>query len=231
MSPPTQDALDTVSTAVLERTFKVNTFGPLLLSQALLPNLSANPGSVVGIVSSRVGSVGDNSTGGSYAYRASKAAVNSIGKSMAMDLKDKGIAVSLLHPGIVNSSLNTWSGERHPESVMPDEAAGKLWKVFMSKGMQTFLREFGHALIQPPHNGRYRRYRQVLAPRRVRAAMVKSRQRHQVTYFTTNVLFDTLRTEHDIWPIRLGSSFLDIKVGNSTIDSELQHHRPPCARP
>lgn len=135
MFPRDQDALETVNINVLEKIFSVNSFGPLLLTQALLPNLQAQPGGVVGIVSSRVGSMGDNSSGGTYAYRASKAAVNSIGKSMSVDLKDKGIVVSLLHPGFVISNLSTGS-EPHPESVMPDEAAGKLWQVLMSKGME-----------------------------------------------------------------------------------------------
>ncbi len=135
MAPREQDALETVNINVLEKIFAVNTYGPLLLTQALLPNLLATSGSRVGIVSSRVGSIGDNSTGGTYAYRASKAAVNSIGKSMAMELKDKGVVVSLLHPGFVKSNLTTGS-EPHPESVMPDEAASKLWKVMMSKGIE-----------------------------------------------------------------------------------------------
>ena len=95
----------------------------------------AEPGSVIGIVSSRVGSIGDNSTGGTYAYRASKAAVNSIGKSMAVDLKDKGIVVTLLHPGITKTNISPDSGS-WPDSVEPEEAAGKLWKVMMSKSIE-----------------------------------------------------------------------------------------------
>ena len=135
MVPGAQDALDTVSPEVLHRLFETNAFGPLLLTQALLPNLLAMPGSVVGIVSSRVGSIGDNSTGGIYAYRASKAAVNSIGKSLAMDLKDKGVMVALLHPGFVKTNLNTGS-DHHPDSVEPEEAASKLWNVLMSKKLE-----------------------------------------------------------------------------------------------
>ncbi|KAG2162195.1 hypothetical protein JADG_001934 [Aureobasidium aubasidani] len=89
----------------------------------------------VGIVSSRVGSIADNSTGGIYAYRASKAPVNSIGKSLAMDLKDKGIVVTLLHPGIVKTGLDP-SAANTPEAVLPDEAASKLWNIWQSKGIE-----------------------------------------------------------------------------------------------
>lgn len=137
MFPHDQDSLETTNKTILSATFEVNTFGPLLLTQALLPNLAASTAQPpkVGIVSSRVGSIGDNNTGGSYAYRASKAAVNSIGKSLAVDLKSRGIAVALLHPGYVNTNLNTGSMERHAEAVDPEEAAEKLWKVIQAIGM------------------------------------------------------------------------------------------------
>ncbi|KAJ9632281.1 hypothetical protein H2203_000685 [Taxawa tesnikishii (nom. ined.)] len=121
MSPAGTDDLSTVSFDVLTKTF-----ASLLLR-------SQNPR--IAIVSSRVGSIGDNSTGGSYAYRASKAAVNSVGKSLAMDLKDRGVVVSLLHPGFVKTNLDVRTHEMK-EAVMPDEAAEKLWKVFSAKGMQ-----------------------------------------------------------------------------------------------
>lgn len=135
MATHEEDALETVSKDTLTRLFETNTFGPLLLTQALLPNLLKASSARVGIVSSRVGSVGDNSTGGIYAYRASKAAVNSIGKSLAMDLKDKGIVVSLLHPGFVITGLDP-STHSLPEAVQPDEAATKLWKVLQSKTLE-----------------------------------------------------------------------------------------------
>ena len=88
-------------------------------------------------MSSRVGSIADNSTGGSYAYRASKAALNSISKSMAVDLKDKGVLIVIMHPGFVKTSLDT-SGRTHqnPEAVEPEEAAEKLWKVVKGKKME-----------------------------------------------------------------------------------------------
>ena len=142
------DALGNVTKDSMTRIFETNTFGPLLLTQALLENISQSQSPRVGIVSSRVGSIQDNSTGGIYAYRASKAAVNSIGKSLAMDLQSKGVVVSLLHPGIVLSNLNPVA-ESQPESVQPEEAASKLWAVFMSKGMEEtgkFWHREGHEL-------------------------------------------------------------------------------------
>jgi len=101
-------------------------------------------------MSSRVGSIADNSSGGSYAYRASKAALNSISKSMAMDLKDRGVVVVMMHPGYVISGLDT-SGRTAllPDAVQPEEAASKLWKVFMSKKLEdtgTFWHREGQEL-------------------------------------------------------------------------------------
>lgn len=112
---------------IFEKTFAVNTFGPFFLSQALLPNLQAAKNAKIGIVSSRVGSIGDNSSGGHYAYRSSKAAVNSIGKSMAMNLQDQGITVLLLHPGYVQTNILP-ATKMPPETVQPKEAAEKLWQ-------------------------------------------------------------------------------------------------------
>lgn len=100
MAPQDQDSLETVSLDILTTTFETNTFGPLLLTQALLPSILLSKNPKIGIVSNRVGSVADNSSGGSYAYRASKAAVNSIGESLAVDSTDRGVVVSLLHPGL-----------------------------------------------------------------------------------------------------------------------------------
>ena len=102
------------------------------MTQALLPNVLKSSNPKIGIVSSRVGSMGDNSSGGHYAYRSSKAAVNSVGVSMAMDLKDKGVTVMLLHPGYVQTNLLP-NAKMPPETVMPEEAARKLWENIVSK--------------------------------------------------------------------------------------------------
>src|SRR4249920_792476 len=83
----------------LRKQFEVNTIGPLLMTQALIGNLVS--GAKVGVMTSRMGSIADNDSGGYYGYRASKAAVNAVGKSLAVDLRPKGVAVFLFHPGYV----------------------------------------------------------------------------------------------------------------------------------
>jgi len=88
--------------------YKVNTLGPLRVTEALLENLVA--GSKVAIVTSRVGSIEDNSSGGHYGYRASKTAVNQIGTNLKHDLLPKGIAVALLHPGLVATEMTGGQG-------------------------------------------------------------------------------------------------------------------------
>jgi len=107
-------ALDDIRTML-----EVNTLVPLKVAAALRPNLS-NP-SKLAIVTSRMGSMADNSSGGSYGYRASKAAVNAIGKSLAIDLADAGVSVALLHPGWVRTDMTG-----HHGLVDPDESAAGL---------------------------------------------------------------------------------------------------------
>jgi NAD(P)-dependent dehydrogenase (short-subunit alcohol dehydrogenase family) len=103
------------------RMYRVNSLGPLLVTQALLPNL--HEGSKVGIITSRMGSIDDNDSGGSYAYRMSKAAVNAAGKSLSVDLKPRGIAVAILHPGWVRTDMTGHGG-----LIDPDESASGLIK-------------------------------------------------------------------------------------------------------
>ena len=129
------DTLETCNLSVLQKTFAVNTYGPFLLTQALLPNLKASSNGKIGMVSSRVGSIADNSSGGSYAYRASKAALNSISKTLSIELKDKNIPVIILHPGFVRTPIDPHNAGIK-EAVDPPEAAEKLWKVYQSKGLE-----------------------------------------------------------------------------------------------
>jgi len=98
--------------------FEVNALGPLRVTSALLPNL--REGSKVAIITSRMGSIGDNGSGSYYGYRMSKAAVNMLGVNLARDLRKRGIAVFILHPGMVATDLTGQQG------IAPAEAASKL---------------------------------------------------------------------------------------------------------
>ena len=95
--------------------YKVNTLGPLRVTEALRDNL--DEGSKVAIVSSRVGSIDDNSSGNYYGYRASKTAVNQIGTNLMHELKPRGIAVAILHPGLVATEMTGGQG------ITPEESA------------------------------------------------------------------------------------------------------------
>ncbi|MEQ8205881.1 MAG: SDR family oxidoreductase [Woeseia sp.] len=102
------DTFDTLDFDELLEQYKVNALGPLRVVHGLRNNLAA--GAKVGIVSSRVGSIADNESGNNYGYRASKAAVNMIGTNLSHDLKPKGVAVALLHPGLVATDMTGGRG-------------------------------------------------------------------------------------------------------------------------
>ncbi|WP_373183296.1 SDR family oxidoreductase [Halomonas campaniensis] len=95
---------------------EVNAYAPLRVTEALLGCLGE--GSKVANITSRMGSIADNDSGGRYGYRASKAALNAFGKSLAMDLKPRGIAVAQLHPGYVQTRMVNFGG-----LITPEEAA------------------------------------------------------------------------------------------------------------
>jgi NAD(P)-dependent dehydrogenase (short-subunit alcohol dehydrogenase family) len=110
-----QTSLDHLDFDSMERQFRVNSIAPLRLTAALRDNLAE--GSKVFIITSRMGSIDDNDSGGSYGYRMSKAAVNMTGKSLSVDLKDAGIAVFLLHPGWVSTDMTGGTGIPVEESA------------------------------------------------------------------------------------------------------------------
>jgi NAD(P)-dependent dehydrogenase (short-subunit alcohol dehydrogenase family) len=112
-------AIDEAGFASLRRQFEVNALGPLRVVQALLLMLA--PGAKLAIVTSRMGSIADNGSGGYYGYRASKAAVNAIGKSLAVDLKPRGVAVFLMHPGYVATDMVGGHGD-----ITPAQSAERL---------------------------------------------------------------------------------------------------------
>ncbi len=112
------ESLANLDFEAMEQQFRVNALAPLRVSAALLPNLTS--GAKIGIVTSRMGSVEDNTSGGYYGYRMSKAAVNMAGMSLARDLQTRGIAVALLHPGMVATEMTGGQG------VPPSQAASGL---------------------------------------------------------------------------------------------------------
>ena len=103
----------------IRRQMEVNAYAPLRVAQALLGHIPA--GGKIANITSRMGSIADNDSGGRYGYRASKAALNAFGKSLAMDLKPRGIAVVQLHPGYVQTRMVGFGGH-----ITPQESASGL---------------------------------------------------------------------------------------------------------
>jgi NAD(P)-dependent dehydrogenase (short-subunit alcohol dehydrogenase family) len=102
-------SLDNLDVDSLRRQFEVNAIAPLRLTKALLGHLPS--GAKVILMTSRMGSIDDNSSGGAYGYRMSKVALNMAGKSLAIDLRPRGIAVALLHPGMVRTRMTGFSAQ------------------------------------------------------------------------------------------------------------------------
>ena len=108
--------LDDLDPEAIRRQFEVNALAPLLLARSLVPLMPW--GSRLALMTSRMGSIDDNSSGGSYGYRMSKVALNIAGKSLAVDLKPDGIAVAILHPGLVRTRMIQFN----PRGVSPEES-------------------------------------------------------------------------------------------------------------
>lgn len=97
----------------------VNTVGPLKLVETFVDNVAASAQRRIVIVTSRMGSIGSNLSGGHYGYRASKAGLNAIGRSLALDLFKRRITLTVLHPGWVNTA---GGGSDAPVSVQESVA-------------------------------------------------------------------------------------------------------------
>jgi NAD(P)-dependent dehydrogenase (short-subunit alcohol dehydrogenase family) len=103
------DVLGDLRGESLEAQMAVNAFAPLLLTQDLRGQF-ANPCKLA-FITSRMGSIADNDSGGYYGYRMSKAALNAGAKSLAIDLAPQGVAVALLHPGFVRTRMTGGRGQ------------------------------------------------------------------------------------------------------------------------
>ncbi|HKJ50174.1 MAG TPA: SDR family NAD(P)-dependent oxidoreductase, partial [Gammaproteobacteria bacterium] len=98
-------AFGKVDPAAWREVLEVNTIAPLMLVQAFVSHLAASRQKLFAVISSKVGSIADNRSGGSYLYRSSKTAVNQVVKSLSIDLAERGIAVISLHPGWVQTDM------------------------------------------------------------------------------------------------------------------------------
>lgn len=124
------------------RQFQVNALGAVRVTEALSGSLQA--GSKLAFITSRMGSIADNSSGGAYGYRMSKAALNAAAVSFARDLAPRGVAVAVLHPGMVKTDMIGGRGQ-----VEPDDAARGLLARIDELTLETsgrFLHQNGEAL-------------------------------------------------------------------------------------
>ncbi|RLA32003.1 MAG: short-chain dehydrogenase [Gammaproteobacteria bacterium] len=128
------DTLDTIDFDAMLEQYRVNTIGPLRVILALRNNLGK--GAKFGILSSRVGSIEDNSSGNNYGYRCSKAAANMVGMNLRHDLAAEGVAVALLHPGLVATDMTGGRGVTTEKSAqgliarmdeLTMETSGSFW--------------------------------------------------------------------------------------------------------
>lgn len=105
----------------IEEQFQVNTLGPLKTVGAFSTRMAKS--SKIALITSRMGSIADNSSGGRYGYRMSKCALNIAGKSLALDLAPRGISVAILHPGFVQTDMTGKTG-----NLKPSESAAHLFQ-------------------------------------------------------------------------------------------------------
>ena len=109
---------------------EVNTIAPLMLTQAFVEQVAASRRKLVAMISSKVGSIADNSSGGSYLYRSSKTALNQVVKSLSIDLAGRGISVISLHPGWVLTDMGGPNAE-----ISTSESVAGLKAILQSAGL------------------------------------------------------------------------------------------------
>ena len=107
--------------------FMINSIAPLKMAEVFLEQLLMGSEKVIACISSKMASMDDNASGGSYIYRSSKAALNSVVKSMSVDLRDKGIKCVVLHPGWVKTDMGGSNAE-----ITARESVTKLMDIIIS---------------------------------------------------------------------------------------------------
>jgi len=137
LEPGNFEELPTHFNSMME-TYNVNTIGPIRCVWALRNQLQK--GSKVAIITSRVGSLADNGSGGMYGYRMSKTAVNMAGVNLAHQMKDKGVAVGLIHPGMVETDMTSSFGAKAGQGTCistVDSASGIIARIEKDLSMDT----------------------------------------------------------------------------------------------
>jgi NAD(P)-dependent dehydrogenase (short-subunit alcohol dehydrogenase family) len=114
------ESLDGVATDVALDTYNVNALGPVRVTRALLPHLARASAPRVAHISSGMGSIADNGSGGAYAYRMSKAALNMAARNLAVDLRPRGVVSVAINPGWVATDMG---GANAPTAVGDSVAA------------------------------------------------------------------------------------------------------------
>ncbi len=99
-----------------EQTFRVNTLGPMRMAEAFVDHVARSERKQIVCISSKLGSQTENTSGGAYAYRASKAALNAVVRSLTVDLKDRGVTAVVFHPGWVSTDMGGDSAPVTPET-------------------------------------------------------------------------------------------------------------------
>ena len=123
------EVLGNINYDSIQTQFIVNTLAPLKVSEVLRPNFKTN-GKLI-MITSRMGSMHDNTSGGRYGYRMSKAALNAASVSLTHDLRDQGVAVGIIHPGYVRTDMVNGYGD-----ITADESAKRIEQRISELNMQ-----------------------------------------------------------------------------------------------
>lgn len=122
-----------IDAEALVRLYRVNALGPVLLARELWPLMKGDHALLFAAISARVGSISDNRLGGWYAYRASKAALNQLMRTLSIELAraNPGACVATLHPGTVDTDLSKpfQGGVPADKLFTADDSAARMWAV------------------------------------------------------------------------------------------------------
>ncbi len=129
---PTGVRLTAIDHDAWQRVMAVNLYGPVRMTQAFLDHLRAGRQRKIVALTSRMGSIADNTSGGGYIYRSSKAALNAGMRSLAIDLAGEGFSVGILHPGWVQTDMGG------PKATLsPSDSVDGMRRVIDALGPQT----------------------------------------------------------------------------------------------